>query len=375
MIRCRCRTRTLVSATALMILTLPASMWLDRVGSANAFEAHNTQVEDGSPEPMTREEIAADYTQQLQALQQQRIERLTALARTQDGAERELTLEQIFSLAILENLCLEAEPAAELAIEQADQITLPQVKILAQVVNILAEAQAGQFEKSLASLRTSLGQAQRDRDPILPIDTILTVSEAYYQRLLQARQFAIARQASQLVIAETIYPEVRRYWQERLEQLDLIGQPAPPIVGVDVDGQPFDLADLRGQVVLVVFWTTWNAQSIEALPLLNAAQSVYGDRGLRIVGINLDTLQANLGDRAAQIPTQVRRILLDYNVGWTNLIVGDQGNSNIAEAYNVYEVPSNALIGRDGSVVELELTGLNYRQAFERALGADVPER
>ena len=36
-----------------------------------------------------------------------------------------------------------------------------------------------------------------------------------------------------------------------------VGNPAPPMEGVDLDGRPMTLADFRGKVVLVSFWATW----------------------------------------------------------------------------------------------------------------------
>lgn len=37
----------------------------------------------------------------------------------------------------------------------------------------------------------------------------------------------------------------------------VIGQPAPEIVGTDIDGQPMKLSDFRGKAVLLDFWGHW----------------------------------------------------------------------------------------------------------------------
>lgn len=36
-----------------------------------------------------------------------------------------------------------------------------------------------------------------------------------------------------------------------------VGQPAPEIVGEDIDGVPFKLSDYRGKVVVLDFWGHW----------------------------------------------------------------------------------------------------------------------
>jgi len=36
-----------------------------------------------------------------------------------------------------------------------------------------------------------------------------------------------------------------------------VGQPAPEIVGIDLDGKPMKLSDYRGQVVVLDFWGDW----------------------------------------------------------------------------------------------------------------------
>jgi peroxiredoxin len=36
-----------------------------------------------------------------------------------------------------------------------------------------------------------------------------------------------------------------------------VGQPAPDIVGEDIDGQKFQLSDYRGKVVVLDFWGNW----------------------------------------------------------------------------------------------------------------------
>ena len=101
----------------------------------------------------------------------------------------------------------------------------------------------------------------------------------------------MARKAFQLLLKESTTPPSRAFCAGRLNQLDMIGKPAPAIHGTDLDGKPVSLADLKGNVVLVVFWASWCLPSSAEVALLDQVYSTYQNRGFRVLGINVDTLQ------------------------------------------------------------------------------------
>src|SRR5262249_22669044 len=151
--------------------------------------------------------------------------------------------------------------------------------------------------------------------------------------LEQGGQFAIARKAFALVRDRATDPAIKEFASSRLARLDLVGKPAPPMIGSDADGRPFRLADLHGEVVLVVFWATWCLPNAEEVSQLQAVSAAYHGRGLRIVGINLDTLQ-DAGKSADVVRPVVRRFLLEHNISWPNLINGS-GEQDFARSYAV----------------------------------------
>ena len=65
-------------------------------------------------------------------------------------------------------------------------------------------------------------------------------------------------------------------------------QPAPPLIATALDGQTFDLAKLRGKVVLVNFWATWCAPCRREMPILDAFYRRYREQGLELIGISVD---------------------------------------------------------------------------------------
>ena len=67
---------------------------------------------------------------------------------------------------------------------------------------------------------------------------------------------------------------------------ELIGVRAPSLeLDRWINSSPIEIEDLRGQVVLVRWWTDTCPFCSTSAPALNKWQRVYGDRGLRVIGI------------------------------------------------------------------------------------------
>jgi cytochrome c biogenesis protein CcmG/thiol:disulfide interchange protein DsbE len=83
-----------------------------------------------------------------------------------------------------------------------------------------------------------------------------------------------------------------------------VGKPAPALIAPELDGKPFDLAALRGSVVIVNFWASWCAPCRAEMPLLNRFYLEHRAQGLQLVGVSVD----EPGDRAA-----VERIMHQFS--------------------------------------------------------------
>jgi cytochrome c biogenesis protein CcmG, thiol:disulfide interchange protein DsbE len=67
-----------------------------------------------------------------------------------------------------------------------------------------------------------------------------------------------------------------------------IGKVAPELVVTELNGQIFDIAKLRGKVVLVNYWATWCAPCRKDMPLLNAFYRSHHGGDLEMIGISVD---------------------------------------------------------------------------------------
>ncbi len=117
-----------------------------------------------------------------------------------------------------------------------------------------------------------------------------------------------------------------------LEQPD--GTTGPALA---LDGTPVSLADLRGKVVWVDFWASWCPPCRAETPVLRDLHARHRADGLELVGISVQESSAD----------DVRRYVETYGIGYP--VVADLTGS-IFRAWQVYGLPTQFLIGRDGTI-------------------------
>jgi len=102
----------------------------------------------------------------------------------------------------------------------------------------------------------------------------------------------------------------------------LIGKPAAPFTLKTFDGEPISLAALRGRVVVINFWASWCYPACyEEAPALARAWKTYKDRGVVMIGINIQDKQepakkflAQFGHTFPNAPDPAGHVSVDYGV-------------------------------------------------------------
>jgi len=130
-----------------------------------------------------------------------------------------------------------------------------------------------------------------------------------------------------------------------------VGEAVPAFRVPGPGSQQVDLAALRGKLVYLYFWASWCPSCQQAFPWLNQLQEKLGPQGLQVVGINVDTRQAD-----------AEAFLVDHPARFA---IGFDPAARLARSFDVQAMPAAFLVARDG---RLAFSTLGGRPADQAAL-------
>lgn len=161
---------------------------------------------------------------------------------------------------------------------------------------------------------------------------------------LQAHYDSWTLPVQQSHVGKTIADEIRKL------RAGSPGAVATLFSATDIGGETFNLADLRGKIVLLDFWASWCAPCRASNPHLKALYAKYHDKGLEVVCISDD-------DRA---PAKWRQAVEEDGIGAFHHVLrglrhkpegGFDHSNDISESYGIHSLPTKILIGRDGVII------------------------
>lgn len=118
-----------------------------------------------------------------------------------------------------------------------------------------------------------------------------------------------------------------------------VGEQAPDYAAITVEGDPVELADLRGEAVVLNVWATWCVPCREELPELQALQERFAGEDVRVVGVSVDSRGAG---------TEVAAFLDARDIRFDAWLDPDE---DVQRAFRTSGVPETIVIDRDGVVV------------------------
>lgn len=139
----------------------------------------------------------------------------------------------------------------------------------------------------------------------------------------------------------------------------VIGNVAPDFVQPDVEGKLVRLSDFQGQYVLLDFWASWCGPCRAENPNLKKAYLNYKDKGLEVIAVSLDNMNA-------------KKAWLDAiehdGLPWINVSDLKGWNNDAVQLYGVRAVPTNYLIDPQGKIVAVNLKGEELHKALGKFL-------
>jgi thiol-disulfide isomerase/thioredoxin len=136
-------------------------------------------------------------------------------------------------------------------------------------------------------------------------------------------------------------------------------QAAPGFTGIDhwINSKPLDLAGLRGQVVLVEFWTYSCINCIHVMPYVKQWYRRYRDQGLVVVGVH--TPEYGYERIPGNVQAAVKRFGIEYPVALDN-------GYRTWNAYGNRYWPALYLVDKSGRVVYRHFGEGDYQRTEAR---------
>jgi thiol-disulfide isomerase/thioredoxin len=117
--------------------------------------------------------------------------------------------------------------------------------------------------------------------------------------------------------------------------------PAPGFKLTGRGGKTIDLAQFKGQVVMINFWATWCGPCRQEMPLLEDIYKKYKPMGFTLIGVNVEPQTGDPEGWLSKLPKPV------------TFPVAFDVDSKVSKLYNVAGMPTTVFIDRKGNVREV----------------------
>ncbi|MHC4821628.1 MAG: redoxin family protein [Planctomycetota bacterium] len=167
---------------------------------------------------------------------------------------------------------------------------------------------------------------------------------------------------------------LRGYFNLRAQ---LVGKTAPDIKSSTwMNGEPADLSDLKGKIVVVDFWATWCGPCRAVMPHLDELYKAHKDEGLVVMGLTRHYPNGYLPAAEGKKAESVRG--LDKEAAFMEHLKEFQSRTGLSYPfvvgtkqdftnYHVRGIPTLAVVDRDGSIA-MVLVGSGSTKLLDAAL-------
>jgi len=139
------------------------------------------------------------------------------------------------------------------------------------------------------------------------------------------------------------------------------GDPSPMFSGMTIDNQKIDFAQLKGKKVIVLdFWSIYCASCIEEMPRLVELHNEFKDKGLLMLGVNLDSFGTH----------RVVKFMQGMENKITFPVIIDK-TRQVATSFNAMVLPTTLVIDAAGKI---RFYHVGYKPGDEKKLRAVVAQ-
>jgi len=142
------------------------------------------------------------------------------------------------------------------------------------------------------------------------------------------------------------------------------GQAAPDFTVKDIDEKEFRLKDCGGKdAVLLFFWSFFCGPCREEIPMINEMARSFSDKGLQVVGVNLD---------GVEMKKAIQKFIVNEKIAFRIVFDELEGDAfRVADPYGVAGTPALFVVDRKGTITYVAIgavTAPALRAEIEKAL-------
>ena len=142
-----------------------------------------------------------------------------------------------------------------------------------------------------------------------------------------------------------------------------VGDVMPAYATAYLDGQPFNLASEKGNVVLLNVWATWCGPCRMEIPELQTLHDKYRKQGFKVIGVSIDEGTIDI----------VKEFVAEKKVAYP---IAFDPDSRLAETLQTTVLPTSVIIDRTGRIVWRKVGAITPKElsrlksVIEKTLGA-----
>lgn len=142
-------------------------------------------------------------------------------------------------------------------------------------------------------------------------------------------------------------PPVDAYKVTITQENSLIGNIAPDVTFMTLEGTSHPLYNLKGKNILVSFWATWCPPCVAEFPDLLSLAEQYPDT-LTLITVSVDKHPENIKTFFENYSEDIQVLLELDNV----ILAHDQSQEIARDIFKIYRYPESILIGPDLKIVK-----------------------